>query len=146
MDWRFLLAHHPPSQYDRCVRVGRLHLCTRCLGMYPPLIAGLAVQLVLTVHHAAALVARPWERWVLVGLMAPAAWDWIQGRLEPHRGTNRWRYVTGVLLGLGLARAVYLNARTPLHGPALDAVVFLVIVVLFGTLIRPPVEDDGPGP
>ena len=145
MNWRFLLAHHPPAQYHRCVRVGRLHLCARCLGMYPPLVAGLVVQLVLTVHHAAALVAHPWEQWVLVGLMSPAAWDWIRGRFDPDRGTNPGRYVTGFLLGLGLARTVYLNARSPLEGPALDAVVFLVIVVAFGALIRPPATYDDPG-
>lgn len=141
MDWRLLLAHHPPSQYHRCVRLGRLHLCARCLGLYPTLFAGLAVQLVLTVHHAPALAARPFEHWALVLVMAPASWDWLRGRLDPATGTNAGRLSTGVLLGLGLARTVYLNARTPMSGPALDGLVFLAIVVILGALIRQGPED-----
>ena len=29
------LSHHYPGQYDRCVVVGRRHLCRRCAVMYP---------------------------------------------------------------------------------------------------------------
>jgi hypothetical protein len=34
------LAHHWPGQYDRCVRLGKRHICRRCLALYP---LGLAV-------------------------------------------------------------------------------------------------------
>jgi hypothetical protein len=30
-----LLSHHPPSQYDRCIRVGQWHVCRRCAVLYP---------------------------------------------------------------------------------------------------------------
>lgn len=134
MDWRLLLAHHPPAEYHRCVRIGRLHLCARCLGMYPAMFAGLAIELVLQVHHPAALLARPWETWALIGLMSPASVDFIWGRLDPSRGKRGIGLATGVLLGLGLARTIYLNARTPLSGPGFQALGFLTLIVVFGIL------------
>jgi hypothetical protein len=35
------LAHHYPSDYDRCVRIGRHHVCRRCLVLYPIAFAAL---------------------------------------------------------------------------------------------------------
>src|SRR3954447_13756943 len=29
------LAHHYPEDYDRCLRVGRRHVCRRCAVLYP---------------------------------------------------------------------------------------------------------------
>jgi hypothetical protein len=29
------LSHHFPEDYDRCVRIGRSHVCRRCLALYP---------------------------------------------------------------------------------------------------------------
>ena len=29
------LSHHYPEQYDRCVLVGRKHICRRCMALYP---------------------------------------------------------------------------------------------------------------
>jgi hypothetical protein len=49
------LSHHPPSQYDRCIRVGRTHLCRRCAVLYP-------------LAFAVALAS-------LFGLHWPEAWD-----------------------------------------------------------------------
>lgn len=39
------LSHHPPEQYDRCLRVGRWHVCRRCALLYPLafLVTGLSV-------------------------------------------------------------------------------------------------------
>jgi len=36
------LAHHFPEDYDRCVRIGRTHVCRRCLVLYPVAFAVLA--------------------------------------------------------------------------------------------------------
>ena len=30
-----ILSHHPPSQYDRCIRIGRQYVCRRCAVLYP---------------------------------------------------------------------------------------------------------------
>lgn len=39
------LAHHYPEDYDRCVVIGRTHVCRRCLVLYPIafLVMGLAL-------------------------------------------------------------------------------------------------------
>ena len=55
MNSALLLAHHPPEQYDRCLEVGRHHVCRRCAVLYPVafLVTGLS----------------------LAGIAWPAAWD-----------------------------------------------------------------------
>jgi hypothetical protein len=55
MDPGLLLSHHPPEQYDRCIKLGRRHVCRRCAVLYPVafVVAGLS----------------------LAGLHWPAAWD-----------------------------------------------------------------------
>ncbi|HEY4378333.1 MAG TPA: hypothetical protein VGM93_14300, partial [Acidimicrobiales bacterium] len=42
-DTTIWLAHHWPADYDRCAKVGRFHICRRCLFMYP--VAALAAVL-----------------------------------------------------------------------------------------------------
>ena len=40
------LSHHWPAAYDRCAVVGGLHICRRCLALYPlALVAGIAISL-----------------------------------------------------------------------------------------------------
>ena len=33
--WPFLLSHHSHEDADRCVRVGKVHLCRRCTALWP---------------------------------------------------------------------------------------------------------------
>ena len=43
-DTPMYLSHHWPSDYDRCAVVGGMHICRRCLVLYPvALVAGLVV-------------------------------------------------------------------------------------------------------
>ena len=40
------LSHHWPQDYDRCAVVGGMHVCRRCLVLYPvALVAGIAISL-----------------------------------------------------------------------------------------------------
>ncbi len=40
------LSHHWPDGYDRCAVVGGLHVCRRCLVLYPlALVAGIAISI-----------------------------------------------------------------------------------------------------
>ncbi len=130
----FLLSHHPPEEYDRCYRVGGLHFCARCLGTYPVMFAAIAAQ-----FWAGAPLELPWDVPVGLALVAPATLDWAWGRRQPHRFSNAWRSFTGVLLGLGLARSLFIHLQRPLP-PVLLAQLSLVtavaLAVIFMTYLR----------
>ncbi len=99
------LSHHYPEDYDRCVRVGKTHLCRRCMALYP-----VAVAVML-----AGLLAGPGfsnEGWVaaatLLVLPLPAVGELVLEHLgvlsyKPARqvGTT---LLAGAGLGLGFAR------------------------------------------
>ena len=45
-DTPMCLSHHWPTGYDRCAVIGGLHVCRRCLVLYPvALVAGVAISL-----------------------------------------------------------------------------------------------------
>lgn len=104
------ISHHEPADYGRCVRVGALHVCARCLGVYPVLFSALALQVA-----ARAALRYPWDLWVALALPIPALVDWALGRFRPSSGSNARRLLTGALLGAALARSLYLHVRRPGH-------------------------------
>lgn len=126
----FWLSHHHPEEYGRTYAVGSIRLCARCLGTYPVLFAGLAAQ----IATRAPLEWR-WDPLWSIGLLLPALFDWAYGRFRPHAGSNAIRSVTGVLLGLALARTLYIHLRSPLPllllvQAALVTAVALPVIVL----------------
>lgn len=107
----FVLAHHHPEDYGRCYEILGFRVCARCLGLYPVLAAGLAFELWL---RGPAQIAG--DAVVVVALSLPAVVDWARGRFDPATGTNAVRTVTGALIGIALARSLYLNMREPANG------------------------------
>jgi uncharacterized membrane protein len=104
----FWLSHHHPDEFDRCYDFGGIKVCARCLGTYPVLFAGIAAQFAL-----GAPLQLPLELPLAVLAVAPALADWALGRFEPHRYSNLWRSATGILLGLGLSRSLYVHLQRP---------------------------------
>ena len=104
----FWLSHHFPEEYGRCYRFGPLRVCARCLGTYPVLLAVMLAQ-----FAARAPLAHPLDLPVGVGLMLPATLDWASGRFSPGAGVNLWRTLTGVLLGVGLGRSLFIHLQQP---------------------------------
>jgi uncharacterized membrane protein len=123
MNLNLWLSHHREDELDRCYHVGGAYLCARCLGTYPVLFTVFALQLALTspLHH-------PWDVPVGTALVVPAALDWAWGRWRPHAFSNAWRSLTGLLLGLGLGRTLYVHAQRPFP-PALLAQLGLVAAI-----------------
>ena len=104
----FWLSHHREEEWNRTYAFGGTRVCARCLGVYPVLLAAMAVQVALHTPLA-------WRFdgvWSL-GLLAPALLDWGYGRFRPRTGTNLWRTFTGVLLGLALGRTLYVHMLRP---------------------------------
>lgn len=119
------LSHHYPEDYGRCVRIGRSHVCRRCLALYPvtlvALIAGLAVGPEVTNDAIAAVV-------VMIVLPVPAVVEFVLehlGLVGYHPG--RQIAVTVVMaVALGLAFARYL--RHP------GDVVFWAAIAVYGSV------------
>src|SRR5262245_14917974 len=103
------LAHHYPEDYDRCVRIGRSHVCRRCLVLYPLAFATMVVALAIcapTGSGSGVLAA------AMVVLPLPAVVEFV---LE-HRGVLRYQparqiaVTVPLALGLGCGFARYLRA------------------------------------
>jgi uncharacterized membrane protein len=114
--------------------VGSVAVCARCLGTYPLLFAVLAAQLALR-----APLAHPLDLLVGTALVVPATVDWAWGRFRPHAFSNAWRSFTGLLLGLGLARSLFIHVQRPL--PAVLLAQFAVVTgvalpVILATYLR----------
>jgi hypothetical protein len=131
------LSHHPPSQYGRCIRVGRYHLCRRCAVLYP---------LAFAVTIASVLGAHWPERWdgtLLYLLPLPMTLEFVIERFGGIRyNAGRQLFLTVLAapaLGRGFARyAVHPGDR-----------LFWAMVALFGggallSLILSPGAGDGP--
>jgi hypothetical protein len=55
------LSHHLPGDYDRCAVVGGMHVCRRCLVLYPlALVAGVAISIGSWWPHG----LDPWVLWL----------------------------------------------------------------------------------
>lgn len=130
----FWLSHHPPEELHRCYRLGRLHVCARCLGVYPTLLVALVGQFLF-----AAPLEHPADVPGVLALTLPATADWAWGRFRPGAFSNPWRTGTGVLLGVALARSLFIHLQRPFP-PALLAqfalVTAIALPVILATYLR----------
>lgn len=112
------LSHHPPEHSDRCVRVGRWHVCRRCLLLWPLAYALITVQVVLR-----APAAHPFDLLIPLLLLAP-----VLEFLEVHSGWRRYSpgrtWVLTPLLALVVARLLYRTMAIP-WDPATWAVILV---------------------
>ena len=136
------LSHHWPDQYDRCVVVGRRHLCRRCIVMYPIafVVAGLAV--------AGWALPSPWSQLALVVLPLPALVEFVgeHRRAWAYSGTRQsW---LGALQGLGMGVGFGRYLETP-GDPWFWAVGITYSLIAFLAAVTAPrdpvVADDGAG-
>jgi hypothetical protein len=99
-----LLSHHPPSQYDRCLRIGRHHVCRRCAVLYP-LAFAVAIASLAGAHWP-----ELWDRVLLYLLPLPVTLEFIVERLGGVRYRAGRQIALTLLaapaLGRGLARYI----------------------------------------
>lgn len=99
------LSHHWPEDYDRCVQLGRLDLCRRCLAFYPVWFTAMVAAL------AGLRWPTAWDGWILWLLPLPVVVEWW---LE-HLGRVAYSAARSVALsmlcalGVGVAFARYLR-------------------------------------
>jgi hypothetical protein len=96
------LSHHPPSQYDRCIRVGRHYVCRRCAVLYP-LAAAVAIASLFGAHWPAA-----WDTTLLFLLPLPVTLEFVVerfGGIRYHAGRQMaLTLLAAPALGRGFAR------------------------------------------
>ncbi len=98
------LAHHFPEDYDRCVVVGRSHLCRRCLVLYP--LAALVMVLSSGWHPATSV-----DVVLLVLLPLPALVELVLEQFGAlgHRALRQVLVTIPLAIGLGRGFALYLD-------------------------------------
>ena len=98
------LSHHFPEDYDRCVVIGRSHVCRRCLALYPLAFVVLGICLVAQPGRTAEIVA-------LAVLSLPAVVELVLEQLGVIRYSPRRQVGVTLLLafGLGAGFAAYLD-------------------------------------
>lgn len=118
------VAHHYPEDYDRCVLVGRTHVCRRCVVLYPLAFAVMAAGLVGT------WAAGPLAAVALVVLPLPAV---IEFALE-HRGRLSYRPARQMAVTVPLAVGLGIGFARYLRHPA-DWLFWAVVVVYTGVCV-----------
>ena len=96
------LSHDWPGDYDRCVRIGRHHVCRRCSVLYP----------VAVVTAALAYTTSTTPAWPVVVLPAPAVAEFVAEHLGlvRHRPLRLVALSTVAAIGLGVGFARYFSS------------------------------------
>jgi hypothetical protein len=90
------LSHHPPAEYDRCVLVGRHHVCHRCLLIWP--VAGLAMFLALAGVRWPTILDWP----LLILLPVPATAEFVLEHLGRVRYSRALQAPLTIPMAVGL--------------------------------------------
>lgn len=123
---QYLLSHHERDEWYRCYALvvfnRRIHICARCLGIYPGIIAGILTHL---------LWFNEFINHLLIALLPlPALADWSLTSFTKYQGYNVIRTTTGALLGCGYG----LGIGVLLIGP--NTVVFSIgLIYAFASVI-----------
>ena len=114
------LSHHRPDEYDRCLLIGRRHVCRRCAVLYP--LAFVAALVLSAVSWPERL-----DTWLLWLLPLPAVLEFI----GEQRGMIRHSPTRLVLLTVPLAVACGRLYARYLDEPG-DSLVWTVVGIYGG--------------
>ena len=101
-----LLSHHTEEYYNRTFTLSfrgkEVHFCARCSGVILGFIGGLLVTLFINfdIQPFYALIGA-------VGLAIPATIDWGTQKLGYRESINPIRFISGLLLGMGIVSLQY---------------------------------------
>lgn len=122
------LAHHHPDQYERCVTIGRLHVCRRCLVLYP-LAVLCAVLVLLTDPPPTSLIAGMWL------LPAPVMVEWVGEHLGRLTYSPRRQAVVTALAAPALGAALAWHAASPFELAAIAPMATWALVGLSAAVV-----------
>jgi len=101
---QYILSHHESNEFYKCyflkIKNTKLYLCSRCFGIYLGIVMGLAAIWFMFLESV----------WFLFIILAPipALMDWTVTEFSNKKGYNVIRTITGFLLGIAYAIAVFL--------------------------------------
>jgi hypothetical protein len=128
------LSHHWPEHYDRCARVGRVHVCRRCLVLYPATLATMVVILAGRVELSVPLIAAMWL------LPLPMVGEWVAEHADRLGYSPRRQALFAALAAPGLGIALAEHVRSPFAWvvvtPVLTATTICAASALAGTWRR----------
>ena len=136
------LSHHDPSEYDRCVVVGRTRVCRRCLVLYP------LAFLVLALALAGVRWPESLDAVLLVVLPLPAVAEFLAEHLTAfgYRPGLQMAATVPLAVALGVGFDRYLDRQTD---PLFWGVVVVYGAACFAALMvgasrrQPPPDDLG---
>lgn len=103
--FKFFLAHHFESNYDRCIPFKVFnetwYVCTRCLALYSFFI------LFSIIFHFFYNLSFIQSTMIMIFFPIPAFVDWVRNQLNIDSGTNYSRFITGGLLGISYSAILY---------------------------------------
>jgi len=101
------LAHHYPDDYERCVVIGRSHVCRRCLVLYP--LAFGVMLIALAVHPSTTVNAI-----AIVLLPLPAVIELVLEQLNvfTYQPVRQMAVTIPLAIGLGVAFSLYFDDQT----------------------------------
>ncbi len=131
------LSHHYPEDYDRCVRIGRSHVCRRCVVIYPIAAVVLALSAVGSGFSSGLTAAAS------IVLPLPTVVEWV---LE-HAGTiaysPRRQLAVSVPMGLALGMGTVRYFADHLDPLALAVVAVYGTTCMVTALVLPGRSSDG---
>lgn len=94
-----MLSHHPPCQFNRTYKIGKIRFCFRCTGVLIGFIFFLLINYLLFLNQK-------YFTLLLVILPLPAVFNFAIHELGKIPNRNIWRLLTGFLLGCAIGIAV----------------------------------------
>lgn len=131
LNWKIIFSHASSEELHRCFYVafgGRsIHLCPRCLGLYP------AMVLTAALYLARVTLPSSWTELVAIGLPVVGGTAWILERFGVE--LSKWtRLVSGVILGLGLGWVLGMHLRDPWPQELYEVGVAMTVVLVLGII------------
>lgn len=134
------LSHHHVDDGDRCVRVGRRHVCRRCLAMFAGFFPAVALL------ASGGFVAQTGDVVLVAAMTAFAGYEFVQVVRGRMAYSARRVLVVSPFVGVVLAWLGVTGFRDGLGAPhiALGLVAFVVLGVLFanGSVVRSSAPAD----
>lgn len=101
-------AHHWPHRYERCVTVGRRHVCRRCLWFY-----SIAFATLFASWAGVSPWPPSWDTKMVWLLSIPATVDFVAGELGAWSYNARRQVVVTSILGLAVGRGFAAEVANP---------------------------------